>query len=42
MKKLHIPVSDKNLPIVSSLSEDSLLEQLATLTTYGAPQSQDN
>jgi len=39
MKKLHLPVSDSNLPIVSALSEDDILEQLATLTTGYTPDS---
>lgn len=37
MEKLHIPVPGKTLPIVSPISEDGLLEQLATLTTGYTP-----
>ena len=37
MKKLHLPVSGSNLPIVNALSKDDFLEQLATLTTGYTP-----
>jgi formate-dependent nitrite reductase membrane component NrfD len=37
MEKLHLPIAGKNLPTISPISENALLEQLASLTTGYTP-----